>query len=175
LVLTAVLLAVVATACGGDDARPREQVKAALTDYFDQYLAVHQDVNGQIVALKTKYPKSYIDVTDKSTADIQQTKDSYKEYIALFDEFDTRVRALDPPEEIRDLVQQVLEADQAVSAINHDRLTKLEAASTIADVGPIFADDPAYTSAVSRTVELCTSMTERASQFDYDLALPCRG
>jgi hypothetical protein len=174
LLLSFGLLAIVA-GCGGDDGRPREEVKSALTDYFDQYLAVHQDVNGKIVALKTKYPQNYLDASEKSAADIQQTKDAYREYVALFDEFDNRVRSLNPPGEISDLVRQVLEADQAVSAINHDRLSKLEAVTTVAEVGPIFADNPAYTSAVSRTVELCTNMTERASEYDYELDLPCRG
>ncbi len=139
------------------------------------YRAIHEDVNGRIVGLKTKYPQGYLDLADKSVADLQQTKDSYRDYAALFDEFDSRVRALDPPPEISDLVKQVLDADQAVSAINHDRLTKLEAASSTAELGSIFAEDPAFTAAVDRTVELCTSLIDRAKQYDYELDLPCRG
>ena len=175
LFLSLTLLAPVAAACGGDDARPREQVKSALTDYFDKYLAVHRDVNGRIVALKTRYPKGYLDLTDKSSADLQQTLDSYRDYATLFDEFDSRVHALDPPAEISDLVQQVLEADQAVSAINHARLAKLEGASSTADLNMIFAQDPGFTAAVNRTVEVCASMIERAKQYEYELDLPCRG
>ena len=175
LFLSVTLLAVGAVTCGGDNGRPKQEVKAALSAYFDKYLAVHKDVNGRIVALKNKYPKGYLDLADKSTADLQQTKDSYRDYATLFDEFDSRVRALDPPAEVSDLVRQVLEADQAVSAINHDRLARLEAASAIADVEPIFAQDPAFTAAVDRTGELCTSMIQRAQQYDYKLDLPCRG
>jgi len=175
LFLSIFLLALAGVACGSDDGRPKEQVKAALIAYFDKYLAVHQDVNGRIVALKSKYPKGYLDLADKSAADLQQTKDSYRDYAALFDEFDDRVRALDAPAEVSDLVRQVLEADQALSAINHDRLAKLEAASSIADLEPIFAQDPAFTAAVDRTVELCASLIERAKQYDYKLDLPCRG
>ena len=175
LFLSIVTLGLGAAACGGDDGRSKEEVKTALSAYFDKYLAVHKDVNGRIVALKNKYPKGYLDLTDKSSADLQQTKDSYRDYATLFDEFDSRVRALDPPAEISDLVRQVLEADKAVSAINHDRLAKLEAASAIADVEPIFAQDPAFTAAVDRTVELCTSMIQRAQQYDFNLDLPCRG
>jgi hypothetical protein len=174
LFLSLTLLSPVA-ACGGNDARPKEQVKSALTDYFDKYLAIHRDVNGRIVALKTRYPKGYLDLTDKSSADLQQTRDSYRDYATLFDEFDSRVRALDPPAEISDLVQQVLEADQAVSAINHARLAQLEGASSTADLDMIFAQDPGFTAAVNRTVEVCTSMIERAKQYEYELDLPCRG
>ena len=175
LFLLVTLLAVGAVTCGGDNGRPKQEVKAALSAYFDKYLAVHKYVNGRIVALKTKYPKGYLDLTDKSTADLQQTKDSYRDYAKLFDEFDSRVRALDPPAEISDLVKQVLDADQAVSAINHDRLVKLEIASSTADLDMIFAPDPTFTSAVDRTGEVCASMIERAKQYDYELDLPCRG
>jgi hypothetical protein len=175
LFLSVTLLAVGAIMCGGDDGRPKEEVKAALSAYFDKYLAVHKDVNARIVALKTKYTKGYVDLADKSAADLQQTKDSYRDYSALFDEFDTRVRALDRPAEISDLVQQVLEADQAVSAINHARLAKLEGASSTADLDTIFAQDPGFTAAVNRTVEVCTKMIERAKQYEYELDLPCRG
>ena len=175
LFLSVTLLAVGAITCGGDNGRPNEEVKAALSAYFDKYLAVHKDVNARIVALKTKYPKGYVDLADKSAADLQQTKDSYRDYATLFDEFDSRVHALDPPAEISDLVQQVLEADQAVSAINHARLAKLEGASSTADVDMIFAQDPGFTAAVNRTVEVCTSMIERAKQYEYELDLPCRG
>ena len=175
LFLSVTLLAVGAVTCGGDNGRPKQEVKAALSAYFDKYLAVHKDVNGRIVALKIKYPKGYLDLTDKSAADLQQTKDSYRDYATLFDEFDGRVRALDPPAEISDLVKQVLDADQAVSAINHDRLAKLEIASSTADLDMIFAPDPTFTSAVDRTVEVCASMIERAKQYDFELDLPCRG
>jgi hypothetical protein len=168
------LLTLFAAACGGDNGRPSAEVKAAMSDYFGKYLAIHEDVNGRIVALKTKYPKGYLDLADKSSADLQQTKGSFKDYVALFDEFDSRVRALDRPPEISDLLQQVRDADLAVSAINHDRLTRLDATASIADVGPIFAEDPAFTSAVDRTVELCSSLIERAKQYDYELDLPCR-
>jgi len=175
LFLSVTLLAAGTVACGGDDGRSKGEVKAELTAYFDKYRAIHEDVNGRIVGLKTKYPQGYLDLADKSVADLQQTKDSYRDYAALFDEFDSRVRALDPPPEISDLVKQVLDADQAVSAINHDRLTKLEAASSTAELGSIFAKDPAFTAAVDRTVELCTSLIDRAKQYDYELDLPCRG
>ncbi len=175
LVLSIAILALVAVGCGGDSGRSKGEVKSALTDYFDKYLAIHRDVNGRIVALKTKYPKGYLDLVDKSASDLQQTKDSYRDYAALFDEFDSRVRALDSPAEISDLVQQVLDADQAVSAINHDRLAQVEAASSTADLATIFAQDAQFTAAVSRTVELCTNMIERAKQYDYELDLPCRG
>ena len=90
-------LAAGTVACGGDDGRSKGEVKAELTAYFDKYRAIHEDVNGRIVGLKTKYPQGYLDLADKSVADLQQTKDSYRDYAALFDEFDSRVRALDPP------------------------------------------------------------------------------
>ena len=173
--LSVTLLAVGMVACGGDNGRSKEEVKSALSAYFDKYRAVHDDVNGRIVQLKTRYPHGYLDLADKSTADLQQTKDSYRDYTALFDEFDSRVRALDPPPEISDLVKQVLDADQAVSAINHDRLTKLEPASSTAELGTIFAESSTFTAAVDRTAELCTSMIERAKHYDYELDLPCRG
>jgi len=170
-----VILALGVIACGGDDGRSKEEVKASLSAYFDKYRAIHEDVNGRIILLKTKYPQGYLDLSDKSAADVRQTKDSYRDYAALFDEFDGRVRALDPPPEVSDLVQQVLEADQAVSAINHDRLTKLEAATSTAELGSVFAENPTFTAAVDRTVELCTSLIERAKQYDYEVDLPCRG
>ena len=85
------------------------------------------------------------------------------------------MRALDAPAEISDLVRQVLEADQAVSAINHDRLTKLEAAASTAELASVFAENPTFTAAVGRTVELSTNMIERAKEYDYELDLPCRG
>jgi hypothetical protein len=175
LFLSLTILAVAGVACGGDGGRPKGEVKAALTAYFDKYLAIHKDVNARIVGLKKKYPKGYLDLADKSAADLQQTKDSFRDYTALFDEFDSRVRALDPPLEISDLVQQVLDADHAVSGINHDRLTKLEAAASADELASIFADDPTLTAAVDRTVKLCTSLIDRAKQYDYELDLPCRG
>lgn len=175
LFLSVTLLAAVTVACGGDNGRPKAEVKTALSGYFEQYLKIHEDVNRRIVGLKAKYPKGYLDLTDKSAADLQQTKDSYREYSALFDEFDSRVRALDPPAEISDLAQQVLAADQAISAINHDRLAKVEAVSSTAELDTIFAENPTFTAAVEHTVEVCTSMIERAKQYDYELDLPCRG
>ena len=56
-VLSITILALVAVSCGGDSGRSQEEVKAALSDYFDKYRAIHEDVKARIVALKAKYPK----------------------------------------------------------------------------------------------------------------------
>jgi hypothetical protein len=167
-------LVLVAIGCGDNDGETREDASAALSEYFADYVAIDQDVNGRIRALKTAYPDNYFDVADKTKFSLQQTKDSFSEYVALFDEFLDRFEDLTAPEQVQNLHRRTLDANQAVNAINDIRLDLLNGLTTAEEVDAIFlADDPEFAEAVTVQHELCVEFEERAADYNVVYDLPC--
>ncbi len=97
-------LALIAGACGSDDGETGDDVSAAISDYFNGYRVIHEDVNGRIRALDDQYPEAF-------RGDVQQTKNSFTEYVALYDEFLYRVNELEAPGEVEDLHEEILEGN----------------------------------------------------------------
>src|SRR3990172_7985221 len=142
-----------ATACGDDDAGGGSE--ASVAQYFADFATISDDGQAQIAELGDKYPDAF-------EGDVQQTQDSYGEYIVIFDDTVSLWEALNVPEELKLLHDEVIEANSELSAINHQRLDRLGDASSPEEVDDVFfAEGPElteFTDAVARTDSVCEEL-----------------
>ncbi len=152
-------------ACGSDD-NSGDGSDAAAAKYFTDFAAISDDGQAQIAELGDKYPDAF-------EGEVQQTKDSYGEYVIIFDDTVSRFEDLEVPAELRELHGRGIDANQDLSAISHERLDRLDAASTSEEVDEIFAEDPEFTDAVASTDTFCEEIQDRAATYDIELDLDC--
>lgn len=109
--------------CGDDDddqgtgtptAAAQEGDGSPEAQFFVQWLAIHKDVNDRIATNSAAYPGAF-------EGDLDDTKTSFPIYVDLFDEFRERVVELDIPSSLQAVVDEVVAADEAISAIHHQR------------------------------------------------------
>lgn len=176
----AALMITGAVACGGDDdaatgtpaptgttkATANKSPTAEITAYFAEFLRINTDARARLAQLDVTYPKAF-------KGDVQQTKDSFREYLTIFDETDDLDRALDVPAELRAVHDDVMAADEETSAISHERLDRLEDATTYAEVDVIFGEDQRFTDAVAHGDASCLALEAKAVEYGVDFDLPC--
>ncbi len=148
--------------CGADDQTPPAGNGAESREYFERALAISQDINSRISALKTTYPDNYFDVADKASFDLQQTRDSYQGYVQLYREYLDRNEALDPPEPLKEIHDENLSVNRDVNAINEARLEQLLDANSLADVEAVFEGDEAFDEALQAADKVCNDFRDRA-------------
>jgi hypothetical protein len=166
--------AVLIVGCGDDDKTSSAGDGAESREYFEQALAISQDVNSRIGSLKTTYPDGYLDVADKASFDLQQTRDSYQDYLQLYREYLDRNEALDPPEPLKQLHDENLSVNRDVNAINERRLEPLLAARSATDLEAAFAVDEEFNQAVVAADEVCNEFRDLALDSGVDWDQPCQ-
>jgi hypothetical protein len=149
-----------AMACGGGD-KP-----LTLKEFFTKWEAVNDDARSKLLALSTKYPRAFKD-------DVQQTKDYYPQYVAIFDDTDSRLKDIAPPEEVRSVVEEQLATEAKMSVVHHDRLGQLGGVTTGDQLNEVFKPNQDYQDLRARDAELCGQLVQIASDNDIVYIQAC--
>jgi hypothetical protein len=144
-------------------------------NYFEEALVISEDVNSRIGALKTTYPRGYLDIVDKASFDLQQTKDAYEDYVGLYAEYLDRMGALDLPEALEQLHDRGLAANRDILAIHEARLELLLSAVSAADVEAVFfGSDDGFGTALEAADETCNEFRDAAIASGVEWDQPCQ-
>ena len=162
------------TACGDDDdsASGTPTVAAQEGDgspearYFVAWKAIHKDVNDRIAANSAAYPGAF-------EGDLEDTKASFPIYVDLFDEFRERVGELDTPSSLQAVVDDAVTADEAISAIHHQRAELLADATSYGEVEEIFADNRAFTAANNDSTAACEAFQAKGVEHGIAFEREC--
>lgn len=154
-------------ASSGDDATPAPGA-VSLAEFFKELQGFSDDANAGIDELGVKYPDTFI-------SDVQQTKDSYAEYVRIFEEYGSDRPDLVGPPEVQARWEESGDIDEQMNAIHHQRLDRLQDATMMDDVNEIFGPDEEYDSLVARNTEICIELEEIAQDNDNDIDydVPC--
>ena len=170
LPLTCLLLlaAVALAACGDDDDDTSDAIptgdsdNAELSAYFDERTALGDEARSAIAALDEEYPLAF------EGGDVQQTKDSFAEYVVIYDDGREAHGAIDAPEEVAELHQTGYELDEIQKELNHKRLEELEDATTEEDVDAIFEVTPEVQENYDKSVANCEATEQVAADNDIE-------
>lgn len=134
----------IAAACGDDGGG------ATLEEYFAEVNRITAESDERIRDLAGDFSGEF--------ENLEEARESYGGYVAVYDEFVQGIDALEPPSEAADAHTNFVATSKEIQELNKTRLESLEQAQDDAELEEIFGPDEEYTAALERQNDACVAL-----------------
>lgn len=158
--VSALVLGTLAAACDGDDG-------LTLEEYFQQVEALDDELDERFEALELR------EEVASQEEQVLLFQDFFAAVIPILAEFVDAIDDLDPPAEVEDAHEEVVDSGREFVADAEELTNELADVGSSSELEEVF-DDPEYEAASDRFLQACFALQDIADANGIDVVLTCR-
>ncbi len=157
------VLGALAAACDGDDG-------LTLEEYFQKVEALDEELDERAEALALEFPEEFASEEEEVSA----IQGFFAAAVPILAEFVDAIDDLDPPAEIEDAHEEVVDSGRDFVTEAEELTNELADVGSSSELSLEVFDDPEYEAASDRFLQACFALQDIADANGIDVDLTCR-